>query len=258
MSAQFLTSPLLAAAPGIRHAFFTRRGGVSLGLYESLNTGFGSGDETSRVAENRRRTAATFDLGETALNTAHQVHSAICVHASAPWGAARPTADAMVSSTAGVICAALAADCAPVLIADSEARVVAAVHAGWRGALEGVVGSAIAAMTALGAQPGRMVAAIGPCIARDSYEVGEDFLGHFEARCDDAGKFFSPGAMPSKRQFDLPAFVTARLAAHGVDCEWIGRDTVSEEGEFFSNRRALLRGEADYGRLLSAIVLDQS
>jgi len=253
----FLRASTLAEVPRVRHAFFTRRGGVSVGLYESLNTGYGSGDETSRVTENRRRAAAVFGLGESALITAYQIHSNIAVVADAAWGASRPRADAVVSRQPGLICGAMAADCAPVLIAEGDAGVVCAVHAGWRGALSGVIAAAVAAMAGLGARPSRMVAAIGPCIAQPSYEVGLEFLARFQAEDRGTGRFFAPGDSRSKRQFDLAAFVAARLAQSGVtQVESLRRDTASEEGEFFSNRRAQLRGEADYGRLLSAIAID--
>ena len=253
----FLISPLLAAVPGLRHAFFTRRGGVSKGIYASLNLGRGSRDDPVDVAENRRRAAQIFGLGPEALNTCYQVHSARVLTAEAPWGEARPQGDGVVTGQPGLICGALAADCAPVLIADGHARIVAAVHAGWRGALSGVVPEAVQRMAEMGADPVRMIAAVGPCIAQKSYEVGLEFLQRFESASPDAARFFAPGAGPEKRQFDLPAFVLARLREAGVTrCEWIGADTCAEEDSFFSNRRAVIRGEGDYGRLLSAIALE--
>lgn len=240
------------------HAFFTRRGGVSRGLYDSLNVGIGSGDDPDAVRENRRRAAAAVGANPDALATCYQIHSATVRVAERPWGADRPEGDAVVTAREGLVCAALAADCAPVLIADGSARLVAAVHAGWRGALAGVVEAAVATMVERGGSPGRMIAAVGPCIARESYEVGADFMGLFTARDEGHRRFFSPGSTPEKRQFDLPAFVLDRLAAAGVvSSEWIGRDTCAEEGDFFSNRRAFRRGEGDYGRLLSGIVLDR-
>ena len=252
-----LTSGLLATAAGVRHGFFTRAGGVSQGLYASLNLGRGSGDDPASVAENRARAAARFGLGAEALAICHQIHSADVVIAEAPWGEARPRGDAVVSAAPGVICGALAADCAPVLIAEPEARIIAAVHAGWRGALAGVVESAVAAMAALGASPARMIAAVGPCIGPGSYEVGLDFLERFLDADPGNARFFAAGAAPAKRRFDLPAFVLERLAAAGVGAgEWIGCDSFAEEERCFSNRRAVHRGEADYGRLLSAIMLE--
>jgi YfiH family protein len=247
-----ITSPLLDL-PGLRHAFFTRQGGVSEGIYASLNVGAGSHDAPAAVAENRRRAAAHLG-GE--LVTAYQVHSAVAVTAKGPWPADPPQADAVVTATPGVICGALAADCAPILMADAGARVVAAAHAGWKGALAGVAEAAIARMEALGARRDRIVAAVGPCIGPASYEVGLEYVARF-AEADPAyGRFFGEGASPDKRQFDLPAFVLARLQAAGLAaCEWVGRDTCAEPELFYSNRRAFRLGEPDYGRLLSAIVL---
>ena len=250
-----LTSPLLDL-PGIRHAFFTRAGGVSTGIYESLNVGRGSGDDPADVTENRRRAAAHFGLAAEALSTAYQIHSAIALVADQPWGDERPQGDAVVTVRPGVLCGALAADCAPVLLADPVARVVAAVHAGWKGALGGVVEAAVATMQAQGAEPSRIAAVVGPCIGPGSYEVGLEFLAAFEADDPDHGRFFAPGETPEKRMFDLPAFVLSRLRAAGVEtCEWVDADTCADAARFFSNRRAFRRGEPDFGRLLSAIVL---
>ena len=254
-----LSSPLLSALPGVRHAFFTREGGVSTGIYASLNIGRGSKDEPADVEENRRRAAAWFGAEPGALLTCYQIHSATVLVADRPWGEARPEGDGVATANAGLVCGALAADCAPVLLADPSARVVAAAHAGWRGALGGVVERAVDAMTQLGAEPRRITAAVGPCIGPKSYEVGEDFLTAFVAKDPAHEAFFSPGAQPDKRQFDLPAFVLSRLAASGVgSAEWIGRDTYPEETLFYSNRRAVHRGDGDYGRLLSAIALAPS
>jgi hypothetical protein len=251
-----LVSPLLSAVPGVRHAFFTRQGGVSSGIYESLNLGRGSGDDPQAVAENRRRAAGLFGVSPDGLNVCFQIHSATVVVAHAPWGETRPKADGVITMRPGLLCGALAADCAPVLIAEPTAGIVAAVHAGWRGALLGVVASAVKAMIDLGADPARMVAAVGPCIGQDSYEVGEEFEAQFEAGAPGSRRFFAPGATANKRQFDLPGFVLERLSAAGVgSAEWIGRDTCAEPQTLFSNRRAFHRGEADYGRLLSAIML---
>lgn len=257
MTLDVLTSPLLTAAPGIRHGFFTRRGGVSRGVYESLNLGRGSRDEALAVAENRSRVAATFGVDAAALNTCWQIHSARVVVAEFAWAGDRPRGDGVVTDRAGLICGALAADCAPVLIADPGAQVVAAVHAGWRGALEGVVQAAVEAMRGLGGDPARMVAAVGPCIGPASYEVGPEFFDRFAKAAPGSERFFVPGARADRRLFDLPAFVLDRLAGAGVaQSEWIGRDTCAEEDWFFSNRRAVQRGEEDYGRLISAIALE--
>jgi hypothetical protein len=248
-----ITSDLLDVR-GVRHAFFTRQGGVSEGIYASLNVGVGSKDDPRAVAENRRRCAAHF--GQEAIVTAYQVHSATALVADGPWPAGPPQADAIVSATAGVVCGALAADCAPVLIADPEARIVAAAHAGWKGALAGVVEATVRRMEGLGANRKWMVAAVGPCIGPASYEVGLEFRAAF-VKVDPAyGRYFATGATDDKRQFDLPGFVLDRLRAAGVTrCEWTGHDTCADAERFFSNRRAFKLDEPDYGRLLSAIML---
>lgn len=253
MELPVLTSPLLDLA-GVRHGFFTRQGGVSEGIYESLNVGVGSKDDPDAVQENRRRAAAWF--GAETLVTAYQVHSATALVADGAWPAGPPQADAVVSATAGVVCGALAADCAPVLMVDPQARVVAAAHAGWKGALTGVVEATVARMEELGADRNRIRAAIGPCIGPASYEVGVEFLERFTHFDRGYGRFFESAAAPDKRMFDLPGFVLARLSAAGVaKAEWIGRDTCAEAQWFYSNRRAFKLGEPDYGRLLSAITL---
>ncbi len=249
-----LHSDLLARVPGVRHAFFTRKGGVSGDIYEGLNVGRGSNDDPAAVEENRRRAAAWFGLTPDALNTCHQIHSANALVAEAPWGRYHPQGDAVVTDQLSLACGALAADCAPVLLADTEGKVVAAAHAGWQGALDGVVEAAIEKMRRLGGRD--IVAAVGPCIGPRSYEVGLEFMERFERERPGSGRFFRPGAADDKRLFDLPAFVLDRLAQAGVEAEWLGRDTVTEPGLFYSNRRAFHRGEPDYGRLLSAIMLE--
>jgi YfiH family protein len=253
-----LQSELLSRA-GVRHAFFTRRGGVSTGLYESLNLGRGSKDDPEAVTENRRRAAAHLGVEPGALLACYQIHSPVVHLAATPWGEHRPEGDGVVTDRPGLACGALAADCAPVLLADLEAGVVGAAHAGWKGALGGVVKAAVKAMAHLGARRERMVAAVGPCIGPASYEVGEDFLRRFEAEAPGSERFFSPAEAADRRMFDLPGFVLARLVESGVrQAEWVGRDTCAEEALFFSNRRAFKRGEADYGRLMSAVVLERS
>jgi len=253
---EILRSGLLAALPGIDHAFFTRRGGVSEGIYESLNVGLGSRDDIARVRENRRRAAAVLGAEPSRLVTAYQVHSARAVTVEAPFASEPPEADALVTGAPGLMLGALAADCAPILIADGEAGVVAAVHAGWKGALGGVVAAAVEAMVARGAARGRLVAAVGPCIAKASYEVGPEFAARFMAASPGFQRFFTAGARPEKRQFDLPGFVLDQLAAAGVtQAEWIGADTRAQAADFFSHRRMTQRGESDYGRGLSAIII---
>ncbi|WP_374572864.1 peptidoglycan editing factor PgeF [Phenylobacterium sp.] len=249
-----LTSPLLDL-PGVRHAFFTRKGGVSEGIYASLNVGRGSKDEPADVAENRRRAAAHFGQAPEALQTCYQVHSPDVHVIDDPWETP-PEADGVATATAGLICGALAADCAPILFADPQARVVAAAHAGWKGALYGVVDSAVARMTELGARPERIRAAVGPCIGPQSYEVGPEYVARFTEADAANARFFAAGETADKRLFDLPGYVLSRLKAAGVGaCEWIGRDTCAEGELFYSNRRAFKLGEPDYGRLLSAIAL---
>jgi len=253
---EMLRSSLLASLAGIDHAFFTRRGGVSEGVYESLNVGLGSRDDPQRVRENRRRAAAALGAEAERLVTAYQVHSARAFTVEAPFDGAAPEADALITGTPGLMLGVLAADCAPILIADGEAGIVAAVHAGWKGALGGAAESAVETMVALGAARERLAAAVGPCIGQASYEVGLEFMARFVAASADFQRFFAAGARPEKRLFDLPGFVLGRLAAAGVArAEWIGADTCAESEDFFSHRRMALNGEADYGRGLSAIII---
>lgn len=246
-----MVEPLRAAAlAGAPHGFLTRRGGVSRGAIEGLNCGFGAGDDPAAVAENRRR-AADAVLPGALLVGVHQIHSADAITVEEPWSdGARPQADALVTARAGVLLGVLTADCAPVLLADPEAGVVAAAHAGWRGALAGVIENTVAAMEALGARREHIRTAIGPCIAQQSYEVDEGFRAEFGER---AGRFFSAGRR-GHWQFDLAGFVAGRLAESGVPTvEAIARDTYSERDAFFSFRRATHLGEPTYGRQLSLI-----
>ena len=250
-----ITHPLLERA-GIRHGFFTREGGVSTGLYAGLNTGLGSKDDPAAVAENRGRVAESMGSTPDDLAGCYQIHSAIARVAEGPWRGDRPEGDAVVTRTPGVICSVLTADCAPILLADAEAEVVAAVHAGWKGALHGVVHSAVAAMEALGALPRRTVAVVGPCIAQASYEVGADYQERFAHHAPGSERFFAAGTTADKRQFDLARFVLWRLEQAGVgEAAWTGDDTRADAARFFSNRRAHLAGELDFGRLMSAIRL---
>ena len=255
MPLQPITHPLLAL-PGVRHGFFTREGGVSTGIYAGLNTGVGSKDDPAAVAENRRRVAEHLGGGPDDLAACFQIHSAVARVAVEGWKGERPEGDASVTAAPGVICAVLTADCAPVLLADPEAGIVGAAHAGWKGALHGIVHSTVAAMQALGAEPRRMVAVVGPCISQASYEVGADFQDRFEHHDPGSGRFFAPGESADKRLFDLPAFVLWRLEQAGVgEAAWTGDDTRADAVRFYSNRRAFLDGEADFGRLMSAISL---
>ncbi len=243
------------ALDGIPHGFLGRPGGVSTGLYSGLNVGLGSDDDREAIAENRRR-ACEAVLPGARLVTLHQVHSPDAVIVTAPFAdEARPHADALVTATPGLLLGILTADCVPVLFADREAGVVGAAHAGWKGAIAGVTDRTILAMERLGAHRDRLSCAIGPCIARASYEVHRGFMERF---CDeDAGneRFFTEGR-PGHAQFDIEAYVAARLAAAGVTrVEMLGQDTYSQPDQFFSYRRSCHRGEAGYGRQISLIGL---
>lgn len=243
----------------VRHAFFGREGGVSNGLYASLNCGFGSGDAPERVAQNRARAMIRIDLEPDRLVTAYQTHSNRVAVVERPWARDEaPEVDAMVTREPGLALGILTADCAPVLLADPEAGVVGAAHAGWRGALGGVLEAVVQAMAALGAVPGRIVAGVGPAIGRSSYEVGPEFPEPFLAENSGNGDFFSPAARPGHFLFDLKGYVGRRLGATGVkSVEVLPCDTCAEESRFFSYRRARLRGEPAYGRDLSAIYLER-
>jgi YfiH family protein len=243
---------------GMRHAFFTRQGGVSTGIYNSLNCGLGSRDAPEAVQENRRRAAAMLDFPDAPVATLYQVHGTAVVELDAPLAPdARPLADAFVSKTPGVILGILTADCAPVLFYDPQARVVGAAHAGWKGALGGVLEATLDAMAKLGADRTRIVAAIGPCIAQRSYEVGAEFPAPFLARSENAARFFAPARAAGTFLFDLRGYAADRLAQAGLaSVDVAPNDTCAESDRFFSYRRSCHNGEPDYGRGLSAIVLE--
>ena len=251
-----ITAGVLAEA-GIRHGFFTREGGVSDGLYASLNCGFGSNDDPANVAENRRRVAATLGLAADRLVTCYQIHSPTVATVDAPWRLEeRPRADALVTRTPGLALGILTADCAPVLFADPAARIIGAAHAGWRGAVGGVLEATVAAMGALGAEPSRLVAAIGPCIAQASYEVGPEFPAPFLAQDATNLAFFVPARREGFFLFDLPGYIARRLKRLGLGrVEQTGGDTAGEPDRFFSYRRSCLLKEPDFGRGISAISL---
>jgi YfiH family protein len=242
-----------AALRGVRHGFLGRRGGVSTGVCSGLNVGWGSGDDREAIRENRRRAIQAVAPGAK-LVTLHQVHSADALHVTAPYpDDARPHADAMVADTPGIVLGILTADCAPVLLADRESGVVAAAHAGWRGALGGVVEATVAEMERRGARRSRIAAAVGPSIARRSYEVDDAFLRRFAEADPEHERFFSAGR-DGHHQFDLEGFVLSRLAASGLArIEALGEDTYAQPDRFFSFRRATHRGEPDYGRQISLI-----
>ena len=255
-----IQSPALAELKRVRHAFFTRAGGVSEGVYASLNGGLGSNDDRAHVSENRRRMAAALDVAEGALALAHQVHSPDAVVATHPWTReGRPRADAVVTNTPGLAVGITIADCGPVLLADASAGVVAAVHAGWKGALEGVIESAVAAMAQLGAARHRMVAAIGPLIRRESYEVGPEFIARFRAADLGNRSYFTLADRPGHAMFDLPRFIRQQLLLARVGTiQDLGLDTYADEARFFSYRRSVHRQEADYGRLVAAIAIGET
>ena len=248
----------LADLSGVQHRFFTRQGGVSAGLYSSLNCGYGSGDDPENVRENRRRVAASFERRAEDLLTVHQFHSTdVLTVADQRWSSpGAPRADALVTDRPGVVLGVLAADCAPVLLADPQARVIGAAHAGWKGALTGVVEATINAMEKLGARRERLSAAIGPCIGRDSYEVGPEFPAPFLKRDEADAAFFRAAPRTGHFLFDLAGYLARRIAKAGVAVEATGHDTLTGDADFFSYRRNTLRGVRDYGRGLSAIALE--
>ena len=241
----------------IRHGFFTREGGVSEGIFAALNCSLGSGDDVAKVAENRRRALAQLGLGPDRLVTCYQVHSADVVVVEQPWKHEdRPRADALVTRLKGVALGILTADCAPVLFADEEAEVIAAAHAGWRGALGGVVQATVAAMEREGAARAQIKAVVGPCIGFASYEVGPEFPAPFLAQSSDNAKFFAAAGRPRHHRFDLGGYVRAQLAAAGVtQIDATGGDTAAEPARFFSYRRSCLAGEKQFGHELSAVCL---
>jgi polyphenol oxidase len=240
----------------VRHAFFTRRGGVSEGVYASLNGGLGSSDDPARVRENRRRMAAQLGFPAEALVSVHQVHSPEAIVVEEPFPAPRPRADGMATRRPGLALAITTADCGPVLFADPEAGVVGACHAGWRGALSGILEATLRAMEELCARRQRTIAVLGPTIGPAAYEVGPEFAAQFTRDAEANMRFFRPGERTGHAMFDLPGYIGARLVAAGVG-EYVdlGLCTYSDEERFFSYRRATHRGEPDYGRLIAAIAL---
>lgn len=243
--------------PGISHAFFTREGGVSEGFYASLNGGTGSEDTPARVAENRARMAAAVGVDPRRFLTAYQIHSPQVVVAETPWPSdARPRADGIVTRMPGLAIGVSTADCGPVLLADPQARVIGAAHAGWRGALSGIVEATVAAMERLGAARERIRAALGPMIRQPNYEVGSDLMDRFTADDPESGWFFVPAQRQGHALFDLGGYIAARLRRAGVtQIEDVGLCTYAEPGRFYSYRRASHRAEPDYGRHINAIAL---
>lgn len=247
-----LPDPIRSAALPVAHGFFTRAGGVSAGPYASLNCSLSSQDAREAVQENRARAARAIEAEPAALLGLTQVHGAAVVRVTAPWAAGEgPRADAMVTDRPGIALGIITADCAPVLLCDAAAGVVGAAHAGWRGAVAGVLEATVAAMRALGAR--HIMAAIGPCIAQESYEVGADLHAAVLARDAADVRFFAPGTREAHWQFDLAGYCAARLAGIGVAAAVLGLDTVAEEARFFSHRRRTLAGGGPIGHQISAI-----
>jgi YfiH family protein len=244
-------------ASGIAHGFFTREGGVSKGIYSGLNVGLGSNDDPAHVRENRRRVAAWFGLGPERLATAHQIHSPDVVVVGADYDGSRPQADAQVTSTPGVILGVLTADCGPILFADPENRVIGAAHAGWKGALGGILENTIDAMIKLGARRERIRATLGPSISAASYEVGPEFVERFIADDPAFAGFFTPSGKSGHSMFDLPGLTLERLSRAGVTADCLGLCTYAAPETFYSYRRTTHAGEPDYGRQISAIVMTE-
>ena len=253
------TSPLLASCQGISHGFFTRQGGVSTATYESLNCSETSGDFPLHVQENKARIAQAMGVTPGQLVMCAQVHSSRAIIVHAPWAQGKKNeADAMVTRERGLALGILTADCAPVLFADSQAGIIAAAHAGWRGALQGILESTLCMMEGQGADRSRIVAAIGPCIWQESYEVDNNFLSPFVEENEDNRRFFAPSLKEGHFLFDLPCYVAAKLKR--LDIQQISlspADTLADEGRFFSHRRGALRGEPERGRMLSCIALGE-
>jgi purine-nucleoside/S-methyl-5'-thioadenosine phosphorylase / adenosine deaminase len=252
MNLEYITSDAL---DGVTHGFFTRKGGASSGVYAGLNCGGGSDDQRDAVAMNRTRVATAMDVAPEALTTVYQTHSADVVHVTGPLGEPRPEADAMVTATPGIALAILTADCEPVLLADRNAGVIGAAHAGWKGALDGVLEATIDAMEALGGRRENIAAVVGPTISQRAYEVGPEFVERFLAEDHDNGRFFV-GGEGDRALFDLPAYGLYRLRGAGVGhAEWTHHCTYSDPARFYSYRRSVHTKEADYGRLISVIRL---
>jgi YfiH family protein len=248
----------LAGLGGIRHGFFTREGGVSDGIFTSLNCGFGSSDSADAVAENRRRVTAALNANIDKLTTVHQIHGITVIPVETSWAHGdAPKADGMVTNQSGIVLGISTADCSPVLFADAQAGVIGACHAGWRGALDGVLEATVAAMERLGASRAAIRAAIGPTIAQDSYQVGPEFRDRFINQKAQNERFFRPDD-EDRHRFDLPGYVANRLENSRIGVvESVGHDTCADTSRLFSYRRSTLNGEPDFGRALSAIALQR-
>ena len=253
----FITARELAGEAGIRHAFFTREGGASTGIYASLNGRLGSADDPAAIAENRARMVRHLEVAPENLISLYQVHSADVEVVTGPWPGERPKADAMVTTASHVALGVSTADCGPILFADGEARVIGAAHSGWKGAFTGIVGATVTAMEKLGARRERITAVLGPTISAKAYEVGPEFIERFKAENRTYARFFVPSERPARAMFDLPAFIGLKAQEAGIGrFVDMGLCTYGDEKRFFSYRRTTHRGEPDYGRLIAAIVLD--
>lgn len=251
-----LQAKTLSAQPGIRHGFFTREGGVSEGIYASLNGGTGSSDVPKRVVENRKRMATALGCAPDHFLTAYQIHSPEVVIAEGAWPQdQRPKADAIVTKVKGLAIGVTTADCGPLLLADAKARIIGAAHAGWRGAVTGVIEAAIAAMEKLGAHKSDIVIALGPMISQKNYEVGEDLVARFKGENPANEKFFTPSPRTGHAMFDLPGYIVARIARSGITCENIAQCTYGDPARFYSYRRSTHLNEPDYGRHINSIML---
>ena len=243
----------------VRHGFFTRQGGISEGIYESLNCGYGSGDDAAKVTANRKAALAVMEQPLSSLVTVRQEHTIKAIAVDAPFPEdQRPVADALVTDRKNLVLGVLTADCAPVLFADGKAGVIGAAHAGWRGALAGILESTLKLMTDMGAKHQNIVVGIGPSITRRSYEVNRDFLIAFMAETNENGYFFQESVVEDRYKFDLPGYISRKLSRLGVSTvTHTPCDTCLEADRFFSYRRSCLLGEENYGRQLSAIVLEE-
>lgn len=250
-----IRSPLLETNPNIKHGFFTNQGGVSSGIYESLNVGVGSKDDPADIAENRRRVAAFFDLPSARLQTLNQVHSPTVLTITEDLLSPRPKADAMITNVPGLILGALSADCGPVLFCEPDAGIIGSAHAGWRGALSGVLENTVEAIVNLGGDRSKIRAVLGPCIGQDNYEVGAEFVAEFTNRDQTYEQYFRPSTDPSRKMFDLWSFIVDRLSASGVQAASLNLCTYADEARFFSYRRTTHRKEPDYGRQIAAIAI---
>lgn len=252
-----LKAKSLSALEGLGHGFFTREGGISSGIYSSLNGGIGSSDDAQSVAENRSRMARALNVAPERFIGCYQIHSPDVVIAERPWTHAdRPKADAIVTRIPDLAIGVSTADCGPLLFADPQARVIGAAHAGWRGAFSGVIEATVAAMEKLGAERGRIAAALGPLIRQPNYEVSQKFVDDFRKSDESYARFFKPASRAGHAMFDLPAFVEDRIRLAGIgNFEDLRLCTYADEQRFYSYRRSVHRAEPDYGRHINAIVL---